>query len=201
MRFFYDWEFLEDGKTIEPISLGIVAENGNWYYGVNADMPLERIGAHDWLAKNVVPHLPVETGTLDVISEYFRKGLKFSETDPLEIDLDMLDDDIQPLARITREVERFFTENLDDRETELWANFGAYDHLRLMQLWGPMMERPFYLPMYTNDLQQLWRTKGFPDLPQQDRETQHHSLHDARHDQVLFNHLAKLPNKNWPEVN
>lgn len=28
MRFFYDCEFLEDGRTIELISIGIVCEDG-----------------------------------------------------------------------------------------------------------------------------------------------------------------------------
>lgn len=204
MRFFYDWEFLEDGRTIEPISVGIVCENGSWYYGVNSDMPIQRIGTHDWLCKNVVPHLPIEVGDSDEISEYFRKGLEFSERDPLKFSLDMDDLDVQPLARIAREVEKFFLDNVNghDGDIELWANYGAYDHLRLMQLWGPMIERPSFLPMYTNDLQQLWRAKGRPaDLPKQDPETVHHALYDARHDQVLFNYLAMLPNTNWPEVN
>ena len=34
MRIFYDTEFLEDGKTIDLISIGMVAEDGREYYAV-----------------------------------------------------------------------------------------------------------------------------------------------------------------------
>lgn len=58
MKFFYDSEFLEDGKTIELISIAFVREDGKAYYAVNADMDLERILKEPWLVKNVMPHLP-----------------------------------------------------------------------------------------------------------------------------------------------
>ncbi len=32
-RYFYDCEFLENGNTIELISIGIVADDGREYYG------------------------------------------------------------------------------------------------------------------------------------------------------------------------
>lgn len=58
MKYFYDTEFLEDGKTIDLISIGIVAEDGREYYAVNADMPVDRIRKHEWLMANVIPQLP-----------------------------------------------------------------------------------------------------------------------------------------------
>jgi 3' exoribonuclease, RNase T-like len=201
MRFFYDWEFLEDGKTIDPISVGVVAENGNEYYAVNSHMDVERIGAHDWLAKNVVPHLPVETHTTDVITEYVVKGLKFSEGYTLDIELDHSDENIKHPRRIAHDLLDFFLANVDGHsgDIELWANFGAYDHVRLMQTWGAMIDRPYFLPMQTDDLQTLWKLKGRPsELPVQDPETVHHPLYDARHDRDLFDFLVELPNSNWP---
>jgi hypothetical protein len=54
MRIFYDCEFLEDGKTIDLISIGMIAEADDEYYAVNSDMPIERIESHGWLMKNVV---------------------------------------------------------------------------------------------------------------------------------------------------
>ncbi len=53
MRIFYDCEFLEDGKTIDLISIGLIAEAGDEYYAVNSDMPIERIESHGWLMKKV----------------------------------------------------------------------------------------------------------------------------------------------------
>lgn len=58
MRYFYDTEFLDTGKAIELISIGIVDEDGYEYYAVNADMPLADISVHSWLMDNVMPHLP-----------------------------------------------------------------------------------------------------------------------------------------------
>ena len=37
MRYFYDTEFIEDGQTIELVSIGIVGENGSEYYAVSMD--------------------------------------------------------------------------------------------------------------------------------------------------------------------
>ena len=58
-KFWFDTEFLEDGHTIEPISIGIVREDGEQYYAefeLASDV-LQRIQAHTWLMANVVPHL------------------------------------------------------------------------------------------------------------------------------------------------
>jgi len=66
MRIFYDTEFIENGKTIDLISIGIVTEDGREYYAVNSgiesgDALHERISAHDWLMRNVVPHSGAST--------------------------------------------------------------------------------------------------------------------------------------------
>ncbi|MFI9504184.1 3'-5' exoribonuclease domain-containing protein [Nocardia sp. NPDC052566] len=57
MRYWYHTEFLENGATIELISIGIVAEDGREYYAVNADATWDRIAQHQWLSRNVMPHL------------------------------------------------------------------------------------------------------------------------------------------------
>jgi hypothetical protein len=58
MRYFYDTEFLEDGRTIELISIGIVAEDGRELYLINREAPWERIEQDAWLMANVVSSLP-----------------------------------------------------------------------------------------------------------------------------------------------
>jgi hypothetical protein len=55
MRFWFDTEFIEDGHTIELISIGIVAEDGREFYAESADCDLSRGG--EWIQENVVPHL------------------------------------------------------------------------------------------------------------------------------------------------
>jgi hypothetical protein len=56
MRFWFDTEFYEDGKTIELISIGIVAEDGQEYYAETAG-GYHLSGRSEWLEQNVRPHL------------------------------------------------------------------------------------------------------------------------------------------------
>lgn len=58
MKYWYDSEFLEDGSTIDLISIAFVAEDGREYYAVNADMDMGRIVEDAWLMKNVMAQLP-----------------------------------------------------------------------------------------------------------------------------------------------
>lgn len=55
MRIWLDTEFIEDGKTIELISLGAVREDGARFYAESAEVDLGR--ASDWVRANVMPHL------------------------------------------------------------------------------------------------------------------------------------------------
>lgn len=58
-RFFLDTEFIEDGHTIELVSIAIVGEDGTEFYAENADVDLTR--ANPWVRKNVIPHLMGKT--------------------------------------------------------------------------------------------------------------------------------------------
>jgi hypothetical protein len=64
-------------------------------------------------------------------------------------------------------------------EPELWAWYGAYDHVLLAQLFGRMIDLPAGIPMWTNDLQQECHRLGDPQLPERD-DDEHHALADAR---------------------
>lgn len=55
MRFFFDTEFIEDGRTIDLLSIGIVAEDGREYYAEPAEA--DRTRASEWVVANVLPHL------------------------------------------------------------------------------------------------------------------------------------------------
>ncbi len=56
MRYFYDTEFIEDGRTIELISIGVVAEDGREYYAVSTEFDPGRAGP--WVRTHVLPKLP-----------------------------------------------------------------------------------------------------------------------------------------------
>ena len=55
MKFFLDTEFIEDGRTIDLISIGVVAEDGMEYYAESSEVDWSK--ANPWVLMNVKPHL------------------------------------------------------------------------------------------------------------------------------------------------
>lgn len=68
MKFWFDTEFYEDGRTIELISIGVVSEDGRTYYAETPDA-MKLAMSTEWLAANVAPHL---TSRLDNRHTYER---------------------------------------------------------------------------------------------------------------------------------
>ena len=56
VRYFYDCEFIEDGSTIELVSIGVVDETGREFYAVSTEFDPSR--AIDWVRRNVLDKLP-----------------------------------------------------------------------------------------------------------------------------------------------
>lgn len=56
MRFFYDTEFIEDGVTIELVSIGVVDARGREFYAVSTEFDPQRAGP--WVRQHVLPKLP-----------------------------------------------------------------------------------------------------------------------------------------------
>lgn len=55
MRFWFDTEFIEDGKTIDLVSIGIIAEDGRTYYAISSEF--DPYKASDWVKENVLMKL------------------------------------------------------------------------------------------------------------------------------------------------
>src|SRR5688572_12710892 len=55
VRYFMDCEFIEDGKTIDLVSIGIVAEDGRELYAESLEADFSK--ANDWVRENVLAHL------------------------------------------------------------------------------------------------------------------------------------------------
>ncbi|TNF15451.1 MAG: 3'-5' exoribonuclease [Rhodobacteraceae bacterium] len=55
MRIWLDTEFIEDGNTIELLSIGMVREDGATYYAEPAET--DRSRADEWVTAKVLPHL------------------------------------------------------------------------------------------------------------------------------------------------
>ena len=175
MRYFYDTEFIEDGKTIELISIGIVAEDGREYYAVNRLVTWNRLAGSEfaWLRQNVWKHLPTRRGhlTLDGSSEFVKYRSVIASDILAFMGIDQKSDELP--------------------EIELWADYGAYDHVVLCQLWGKMADLPEGMPYRTNDIMQYADSLNIKEseLPEQDMATRHHALHDARHNLEVFRFL------------
>jgi hypothetical protein len=147
VRYFYDTEFIDDGYTIELISIGVVAEDGREYYAVSTEFNPDRAGS--WVRANVLPKLPPPA------SQLWRSR-----------------------SQIRSDLETFF--DVDGPEPiELWAWVGAYDHVALCQLWGPMTHLPPRIPRFTHELRQLWEQHGSPRMPRRSTNV-HDALVDAR---------------------
>lgn len=183
-----DWEFLEDGRVIDPISVGLVADDGREYYAVFRDMPTKRISRNAWLMANVVPGLPRLHGDARMFAPR-RNWLA----------LDWQHPDIKARAQIRKDVAAFVRASPD---VELWGWYSAYDHVCLAQLFGRMADLPAGIPMWTNDLRQEVQRLGIAeaDLPAQ-RSGVHNALADARHIKVRAEHVSRrVDGATIPEV-
>lgn len=172
MIYALDTEFHEDGRTIDLISIGIVAEDGRELYLISTEFDQVRASRHPWLREHVWPHLPQTTQRCRCPGPH----------------LDTDHPAVRTRAQIARAVQDFL---LAAGEPELWAYYSAYDHVALAQLWGPMAYLPAGIPMRTNDLAQEAARQG-ADLPLQE-SGQHEALADARHVMACLRRLGIAP--------
>jgi hypothetical protein len=56
VRFFYDTEFIEDGTTIDLVSIGVVDERGREFYAVSTEFNPTKAGP--WVRDHVLDKLP-----------------------------------------------------------------------------------------------------------------------------------------------
>ena len=166
-KFTLDTEFLEDGQTIELISIGIVRLDApGEYYAVNADMDLDRVYSDPWLRRNVWPHLPL---TSDGAFDHDHRS-------------------VRPRSVIAEQVAKFLLS--DGPEPEIWSWYGDYDWVTVCQLWGKMVDLPTGLPKFSLDLkQQAYLSKAV--LPEQTGGV-HSALMDARFNRIRYNHLLEI---------
>lgn len=177
MKIYYDTEFIEDGETIDLISIGMAAEDGRELYLINSDPAIiSRAYEHDWLRQNVLPSLPVKLSGIG----------KLWDWDTAHRDWDA----VKMRERIAVEVQRFIQATPDP---QLWAWYGAYDHVVLCQQWGPMISKPEGIPMFTHDLKQEAERRGNPDLPAMPGVAEHNALSDAREVKYRAEWLAAQP--------
>jgi hypothetical protein len=150
-RYFYDCEFIEDGRTIDLVSIGVVDEHGREFYAVSTEFDDRH--ALPWVRRHVLDQLP-------------------SPADPAWRSRARIREDLYEFLMAP-------VRGKPDEAMELWAWYAAYDHVVLAQLWGAMPALPREIPRFTKDLRQLWDDVGRPTLPV--AEGRHDALVDAKH--------------------
>lgn len=155
MKYFIDSEFIEDGKTIDLISIGIVAEDGREYYAINSDCNFDK--ANEWVKANVLSNLePKNQGG----ATFWRPKLAIRQGI-----LDFIGQDAGADPHWSK--------------PEFWGYYCDYDWVVLCQLFGAMIDLPKGWPMYCRDIKQECDRLGNPQLPEQGKG-EHNALADAR---------------------
>lgn len=167
MKYFLDFEFIEDGYTIDPISLGMVREDGKSLYVQFAQCKFKN--ANDWVWRNVYPYLT-----------HFDFSLADRSCKKLEYKTYCIKPDCRwySNSEIRERVLEFCNPEKDKQIPEFWGYYADYDWVAFCQIFGRMMNLPKGYPMYCNDLVQLANTKGNPKFDVENKN-EHHALADA----------------------
>lgn len=164
MKYFFDTEFIEDGRTIDLISIGIVSEDGRELYLCSTEARLDL--ANDWVRANVLPKLPPYNDGAWKPRTAIKQNV-FNFVNPLgNIDLGSVGD-----------------------KPEFWAYYADYDWVAFCQLFGRMIDLPKGFPMWCRDLKQLSEARGNPKHPPLNPGTEHNALEDARWNRKLYEFL------------
>ncbi|MEH1808435.1 3'-5' exoribonuclease domain-containing protein [Nostoc sp.] len=180
-KYFIDTEFIDDGRTIDLISIGIVCQDGHEYYAISTEFDPNR--ASQWVRDNVLAKLPPRHVNPVYESPRIREESRAWKS----------------RSQIRQEILKFITE-----PPELWGYYSAYDFVAFSQLMSstesknnqnsflnlfgllrskkhnPMVENyPSGYPYYCNDIKQWCKQLGNPRLPEEGLG-EHHALIDAK---------------------
>jgi hypothetical protein len=170
VRHWLDTEFIEDGKTIDLISIGIVAEDGRELYLQNLDCNFA--AASDWVVRNVLINLQhYDMGTGRRSCRTSRDGL--NQVHCVEH---------KPCVWIDRRgiatAVMQFCDSDKYGKPDFYGYYADYDWVVFCQLFGRMVDLPKGFPMYCRDIKQWADQMGNPKLPEQGK-SEHHALSDA----------------------
>ena len=176
MKIYVDSEFIDDGKTVDLISLAMVAEDGRELYLQSVEFNEQN--ASPWVQDNVIDHLVMCPCCGHQVNH--ENGKCRHKHCPWRTRI-----------QIAHEVAMFCDpEKYGKPEFIGWCS--GYDWVALCQLYGTMMDIPAGWPHYIKDLQFVLDVQGITDdmLPQQETGL-HNALADAKHIQLLWNTYYK----------
>lgn len=171
MRYWIDTEFIEDGSTIDLISIGVVAEDDRELYAENSECDHSR--ANEWVRRRVLPYLGQGENP---------EGSRASR------------------AELASRV-RGFCDPVQYGKPEFWGYHSGYDWVVLCQLFGSMKALPKGWPKYCRDLRQWRDELGVIKLPTQRKKGEHHALADARWAREAWEFLAEVrASRGWGKM-
>lgn len=153
MNYTLDCEFMEDGHTIELLSLALVAEDGREIYLENWNADLSK--ANVFVEARVLPHLHLSEQPCPDDGHWC------------------------PLLASSHMGKTILRWMGKDPSPVFWGYYSAYDWVALCQLFGTMMDLPQGWPMYCHDLRSWLDWHDYTQVTQPDGMP-HHALSDAR---------------------
>ena len=172
-KFFLDTEFLENGKTIDLISIGIVTDERE-YYAVSNEFDFEAAKNDAWIYENVLMPLFMDDNNFEEDGITFENLLTFSKD----------------RNTIKQEILEFVGEH-----PVFYGYYCDYDWIAFCQLFGKMIDLPKGFPMYMIDLKQIvdyfrlhkdWLRYEVPT------RIEHNALIDARWNMRLYEKLKEF---------
>lgn len=191
MKYFLDTEFVENGSTIDLLSIGIAAEDGRVFYRQNKDAKFKE--ASDWVWRNVFPHLTHfdmrgARSCSDGVKPMGSLGDRRSQCNG--------DCPWRSKSEIRDEVREFCNPDKFGKP-EFWGYYSAYDWVAFCQLFGAMIHLPKGYPMFCRDLIQWTKDLGNPKLPDQG-SSEHSALADALWNKDVWKFLSVISSPAMP---
>jgi hypothetical protein len=187
-KIFMDTEFLNRGAghPLELVSIGMIDDTGNEFYGIRVDSPLSGMWRDNFFRENVWQYLPLERLTNDVIGVL--------DWDPLHPDIAHVMTDQNLREEVLQFIQR-------DGMPEIWGWCCGFDMVVLSQLFGTFADRPTYMPFVIHDIATLMLMKDVTvfsmaaDVPELPGVRLHHALDDAKDVERRYRWLTKTPVK------
>ena len=188
-RYFLDTEFIDDGSTIDLISVGIVCDDGRELYLQSIEY--DPTNAGKWVKENVLNHLvkcPVNNES-DASTDWAYHTVTHGECGAGR--MGQVTCPWRSSHHMRSEIFTFM-DAIKYGKPELWGWCSGYDFVALCQLFGTMMDLPQNWPHYICDFQYVLDGRGITDdmLPSQEG-TVHNALQDARYLKQLWGYIVR----------
>lgn len=185
--YFLDTEFIENGKTIDLISIGIVCEDGRTLYKQSTECSFGY--ASDWVWRNVYPSL----------HHFDMRGMRSCSPKTETYDSGLGKRTIVqckpecPWAtrQEIRDAVLDFCNIEKHGKPRFWGYFCDYDWVAFCQLFGTMVQLPKGFPMYCRDIKQWADMLGDIRIPAADGSN-HNALDDAKWACSAYHYLTEF---------